>query len=98
MRSTVLDKDAVNRKIFNRAPGDAGQDKAAVQGVLTVNKPAGVTSFRVVQKVRSLLGIKKVGHTGTLDPFATGVLVICVGRPATRLISRLMQGDSQERW
>ena len=55
----------------------------------------GVSSVRIVQKVRHLLGIKKVCHTGTLDPFASGVLVICVGRPATRLISRLMEGDKE---
>jgi tRNA pseudouridine55 synthase len=65
------------------------------EGVFSVNKPVGVTSFRVVQLVRRLTGIKKVGHTGTLDPFASGVLVVCVGRPATRLISQLMDGDKE---
>ncbi len=47
----------------------------------------------MVQQVRRALQIKKVGHTGTLDPFASGLLIICVGRPATRMISRLMDGD-----
>ena len=49
----------------------------------------------MVQLVRRLSGIKKVGHTGTLDPFASGVLVVCIGRPATRLISQLMEGDKE---
>lgn len=62
-------------------------------GVFLVDKPAGPTSFRVVQQVRRALQIKKVGHTGTLDPFASGLLIICVGRPATRIIPRLMAGD-----
>ena len=65
------------------------------EGVFPVCKPEGVSSFRMVQLVRRNLGIKKVGHTGTLDPFASGVLVICAGRPATRLISQLMIGDKE---
>jgi tRNA pseudouridine55 synthase len=62
-------------------------------GVLLVDKPVGPTSFRVVQQVRRALQIKKVGHSGTLDPFASGLLIVCVGRPATRMIPLLMDGD-----
>ena len=51
-------------------------------GVLIVNKPEGITSHDVVGKVRKLYGTRKVGHTGTLDPLATGVLVILLGRAA----------------
>ena len=51
-------------------------------GILLVDKPAGMTSHDVVWKVRKLFGTKKVGHTGTLDPMATGVLVILLGRAA----------------
>jgi tRNA pseudouridine55 synthase len=65
------------------------------EGVYPVCKPEGVSSFRMVQLIRRSLGIKKVGHSGTLDPFASGVLVICAGRPATRLISQLMVGDKE---
>ena len=61
-------------------------------GVFIVDNPAGMTSFAMVKKVRWLLGIKKVGHAGTLDPFATGLLVICAGRPATRHIDSFMTG------
>ncbi|MFH7319550.1 tRNA pseudouridine(55) synthase TruB [Desulfurivibrio sp. D14AmB] len=63
--------------------------------VIPVDKPAGPSSFRMVQMVRRALGIKKVGHAGTLDPFASGLLLICVGRAATRLVDRLMVGDKE---
>ena len=55
-----------------------------MDGVLIIDKPAGMTSHDVVNRVRKILKTKKVGHTGTLDPFATGVLVMLVGK-ATRL-------------
>jgi tRNA pseudouridine55 synthase len=58
---------------------------SAVDGVLLVDKPSGVTSHDVVDVVRSRLGTRKVGHAGTLDPIATGLLIIGVGR-ATRLL------------
>jgi len=74
----------------------SGKDTpASWEGVFPVCKPEGVSSFRMVQLVRRILDIKKVGHTGTLDPFASGVLVICAGRPATRLIPQLMEGDKE---
>ena len=56
----------------------------SINGILVVDKAEGMTSHDVVGKVRRAAGIKRVGHTGTLDPDATGVLVICLG-PATRL-------------
>ncbi len=70
-------------------------DLTQTAGVLLVDKPVGPTSFRMVQQVRRALGIKKVGHAGTLDPFASGLLVICVSRPATRIISQLMEGEKE---
>src|SRR5687767_7419327 len=63
-----------------------------MNGVLVIDKPAGPTSFDVVRRVRSLLGIRKVGHTGTLDPMATGVLPLCLGN-ATKIAGFLTQGD-----
>ena len=54
-------------------------------GIINVNKPAGWTSQDVCSKLRHVLNIKKIGHTGTLDPMATGVLPVCVGK-ATRII------------
>ncbi len=52
--------------------------------IIAVNKPSGPTSFDIVRKVKDLTGDKKVGHAGTLDPFAEGVLVIGVSRESTR--------------
>lgn len=59
-------------------------------GFLCVNKPRGITSHDVINKLRKQTGFKKIGHTGTLDPFATGVLVVCFGG-ATRLIEYLKE-------
>ncbi len=61
-------------------------------GILNVYKEAGYTSFDVVAKLRRILGIKKIGHTGTLDPDAVGVLPVCIGR-ATRLCDMLTDSD-----
>ena len=61
-------------------------------GILVVNKPAGPTSHQVVGRVRRLLGTRKVGHAGTLDPMASGVLVVGVNR-ATRLLGHLALHD-----
>ena len=63
-------------------------------GGLIVDKPEGWTSHDVVARVRRLAGTRRVGHTGTLDPFATGVLVVCVGA-ATRL-SQLLVGCEKQ--
>ena len=60
-------------------------------GLLNVDKPAGMTSRQVVDHVQKLVRPAKVGHAGTLDPMATGVLIVCVGA-ATRLITRVQQG------
>ena len=74
-----------------RAPAQAnGQEWE--EGVFLVDKPEGLTSFAIVRRIRWLLKIKKVGHAGTLDPFATGLLVVCVGRAATRCIDMFMGG------
>jgi tRNA pseudouridine55 synthase len=61
-------------------------------GLVVVDKPAGITSHDVVSRVRRLAGTRKVGHAGTLDPMATGVLVVGVER-ATRLLGHLMLTD-----
>ncbi len=61
-------------------------------GVVIVDKPAGITSHDVVSRVRRLAGTRKVGHAGTLDPMATGVLVVGIGR-ATRLLGHLRMTD-----
>ncbi|MFO7919156.1 MAG: tRNA pseudouridine(55) synthase TruB [Anaerolineae bacterium] len=58
-------------------------------GVLNIDKPKGLTSHDVVARVRKIAGLRRVGHAGTLDPLARGVLVVCLGK-ATRLIEYLM--------
>jgi len=65
-------------------------------GILNLNKPAGWTSRDVVNRVQRLVKPAKVGHAGTLDPLATGVLVVCVG-PATRLIEYVQQTSKHYR-
>lgn len=69
---------------------------APPDGVLVVDKPQGPTSHDVVDAVRKALGVRRVGHTGTLDPFATGALAVCVGK-ATRLVRFLSEGDKAYR-
>jgi tRNA pseudouridine55 synthase len=63
-----------------------------VDGVVIIDKPAGWTSHDVVAKIRNLIKVKKVGHTGTLDPFATGVLPLTLGK-ATRLTNYFLSSD-----
>lgn len=65
-----------------------------MNGVVVLDKPAGITSAKAVAELKKALGAAKVGHTGTLDPFATGVLVCCVNQ-ATRLARFFLQGDKQ---
>jgi tRNA pseudouridine55 synthase len=62
-------------------------------GAVLIDKSVGKTSFSVVRSIRRIFGAKKVGHAGTLDPFASGLLVVCIGRPATKLIDSLMSGE-----
>ena len=65
-----------------------------MQGVLSVDKPAGPTSHDIVARVRRAIGITRIGHTGTLDPLATGVLALVIGR-ATRL-AQFLSADEKE--
>ena len=66
----------------------------SLAGVLVIDKPGGMTSHDVVMRVRRILGVKKVGHTGTLDPMATGLLPLCIGG-ATK-IARFLEGGEKE--
>ncbi len=72
----------------------SSEARLPMDGVLNINKPSGMTSHDVVQAVRRILKEKRVGHTGTLDPLATGVLVLCIGR-ATRIAQYLEAGDKE---
>ncbi len=70
--------------IFNFSAGE----------ILNINKPEGWTSFDVVKKIRTAVRVKKVGHAGTLDPFASGVLLVCTGA-ATKQVQDLMNCDKE---
>jgi tRNA pseudouridine55 synthase len=70
------------------------QSKESEDGVLVIDKPEGLTSHDVVARTRKILRTRRIGHAGTLDPFATGVLVVCVNR-ATRLV-QFLTGDDKE--
>src|SRR5438132_12608027 len=72
---------------------DRGLDPA---GIVVIDKPAGLTSHDVVDRLRRTFGWKKVGHAGTLDPLATGVLVLLVGA-ATRAQNRFLNDDKEHR-
>ena len=65
-----------------------------MDGVLIINKPQGITSFKVIEKLRTHFKVKKMGHAGTLDPQATGVLVVCIGK-ATKLASHFMNQEKE---
>jgi len=68
------------------------EEQKVINGVINIYKEPGFTSFDVVAKMRGILKMKKIGHTGTLDPAATGVLPVCVGK-GTKLVEKLMDHD-----
>ncbi len=64
-------------------------------GIFAVNKPVGITSHDVVDIVRKKTGVRRVGHGGTLDPLASGVLVIAVGRENTKRLDEFVKGEKE---
>jgi len=64
-------------------------------GIVAVYKPKGPTSFDIIYKLRKLTGIKKIGHAGTLDPLASGVLVVGIGREATRRLREVVESEKE---
>ncbi len=79
-----------------RQPWVAPKREVPLAGILNVDKPAGMTSHDVVDAIRRAAGQRKVGHAGTLDPMATGVLLVCLGQ-ATRVAEYLMAGRKHYR-
>ncbi|MBA3722146.1 MAG: tRNA pseudouridine(55) synthase TruB [Parachlamydiaceae bacterium] len=69
--------------------------QSSPEGILLVNKPKGLTSFSLVAILRKVLGVKKIGHAGTLDPFATGVMVMLIGRNYTKLSDQFLTCDKE---
>lgn len=66
-----------------------------MDGFLLIDKPAGITSHDVIDRLRRLTGVSRIGHAGTLDPFATGLLIVGIGRAATRKLGEF-QGQAKE--
>ena len=62
-------------------------------GFLLINKPSGPTSHDIIDELRKITGLKKIGHAGTLDPFASGLLIVGVGREATRQLGLFLKMD-----
>jgi tRNA pseudouridine55 synthase len=65
------------------------------KGFILINKPAGITSHDVVDKLREITKIKKIGHAGTLDPFANGLLILGIGREFTKKLSVFQKKDKE---
>ena len=85
------------------APGAAGSNDtpmsaplATLCGFLNIDKPAGITSFDAVRRIRRAAGVRRVGHSGTLDPIATGVLPVAIGE-ATKLVDEVMGASKRYR-
>ncbi|HAA01796.1 MAG TPA: tRNA pseudouridine(55) synthase TruB [Syntrophobacteraceae bacterium] len=83
-------RESDNDPLISKSP--IQPDQATIHGVLLLDKPPGITSFAAVARVRKLLHVDKVGHCGTLDPFATGLLLICINH-ATRIVDQLLVQD-----
>jgi tRNA pseudouridine55 synthase len=99
MRQVEGKTGAMRLEQQHQQPGSASRQplrKLEVSGVLLVDKPTGLTSFAVVAQVRRQLHLAKVGHCGTLDPFATGLLILCLNQ-ATRIVDQLLVQDKAYR-
>lgn len=70
-------------------------DWKKIKGIIAVYKPKGPTSFDIISQLRKLTGIKKIGHAGTLDPLASGVLVVGIGREATRKLCEVVESEKE---
>ncbi len=89
---TVLDKDATTEAKYGCAPADRTIEQLLEGGWILLDKPSGPSSHQLAAWAREMLGVEKLGHGGTLDPFATGGLVLLSGS-ATRLTGRVLKGD-----
>lgn len=69
--------------------------RTSMKGFILIDKPEGITSFDVVARLRRLTGEKRIGHAGTLDPFATGLLLVAVSREATRELQKFVGLDKR---
>ncbi len=65
------------------------------EGIFSINKPVGPTSHDIIDQLRRKTGVKKIGHAGTLDPLASGVLVVAIGREFTKQLDKLVQKEKE---
>ena len=79
----------------NAVPEKINPPTNDIEGILLLNKPTGKTSFQLVATLRKKLGVRKIGHAGTLDPFATGVMVMLIGRNYTKLSDSFLCNDKE---
>ena len=79
------------------SPEGASPQGTSPEGILLIDKPRGKTSFSLVAALRRSLHVKKIGHTGTLDPLATGVMVLLVGKNYTKLSDQLLSQEKEYR-
>lgn len=77
---------------MNKSP-----EKTIHEGILPLNKPEGKTSFSLIRELRKITGIKKIGHAGTLDPFASGVMIYLIGKNFTRKADEFISQDKEYR-
>ena len=90
----IFDEQSSTNNKFGCNPLDRSLDELLDSGILLIRKPRGPTSHQLTAWIRDILGIKKIGHGGTLDPMATGLLTILCGR-ATRLTDLVLKGDKR---
>lgn len=89
---------ACQSELSQAASTEVRSPRSAPAGILNVNKPPGPTSHDVVDRIRAASGVRRVGHAGTLDPSASGVLLVCMGQ-ATRVSEYLMESEkSYDAW
>lgn len=82
------------KKLLIAPPKSQSSESPLPDGILLVDKPAGITSFRVVDRLKKRFRIRKVGHGGSLDPMATGLLILLINR-GTKLASSLLEGEKE---
>ena len=79
----------------NPDPQRVNFSSSSPAGILLVDKPVGKTAFSLVAALRKILKVRKIGHAGTLDPFATGVMVMLIGREMTKLSDQFLCADKE---
>src|SRR5262245_5949802 len=82
---------------FMKMKKEEASERSDCEGILIVNKPKGKTSFSLVSRLRKCLKVQKIGHAGTLDPFATGVMVMLIGRSYTKKSAYYLSSDKEYR-